>query len=217
MNRRAALAIAFIGLNLMACCCGGAGRPQIPPQQVQAKPEPVPLTADEIIARFGEPNSDETNDGTRILRYSGEAIMVKAVCEPGRPTAFFHDKTGDPLPTTNAIDRLAARETIKAIEAKEASRQAEAAKRAKEAEERRKRLAEAAEANKPIVTRENYNKLIDGISLSDAQSILGPAKEVSRAGGIQLVSWERREFLRHVIITATFENGQLKAKAIVGD
>lgn len=25
MNRRAALAIAFVGLNLMACCCGGGG------------------------------------------------------------------------------------------------------------------------------------------------------------------------------------------------
>jgi hypothetical protein len=35
MNRRAALAVAIVGLNLMACCCGGP----IPQGQNQAKPQ----------------------------------------------------------------------------------------------------------------------------------------------------------------------------------
>jgi hypothetical protein len=35
MNRRVALAISFVGLTLMACCCGGAGiQPKVPQQVV---------------------------------------------------------------------------------------------------------------------------------------------------------------------------------------
>lgn len=85
---------------------------------------------------------------------------------------------------------------------------------------RQKALDEAAklqaiEDAKPKVTRVNYNRLYDNISLAEAQGILGPAKELSSGGGFQTVSWSAGVF--GATVTATFHNGRLKSKAIIGD
>lgn len=78
------------------------------------------------------------------------------------------------------------------------------------------RLA-AIEAKLPKVSRRNYNKLYTGIGLDEAQDILGPAKENASSGGTQIVTWQSSGFLSVTIISATFQNGKLVSKAIVGD
>ena len=59
MNRRVALCIAVIGLNLMACCCGGAGRRPAPPaeQAKAADPEkPVDPPAKDVVKPGDSPD-----------------------------------------------------------------------------------------------------------------------------------------------------------------
>lgn len=103
MNRRAALAIAFIGFNLMACCCGGVDAPA----------------------------------------------------------------PGNPAPVSK-------------------------------------------------INRANYNRLANGISVEEAQQVLGPGKEDGRAGDTQIITWSSDQF-PVVIISATFRRDQLVSKNIVGD
>lgn len=38
MNRRISILVAIVGINLMACCCGGFGGNQVPRQRAVAKP-----------------------------------------------------------------------------------------------------------------------------------------------------------------------------------
>lgn len=53
MTRRIPLLVAVIGINLMACCCGGVGNtPALPQQQQVAKIEEPPAQEE---FRFGEP------------------------------------------------------------------------------------------------------------------------------------------------------------------
>lgn len=55
MNRRIALSISFIAINLMACCCGGVGPAKAPVS--------LPNSPDAFIAKFGKPDVDDnTND-----------------------------------------------------------------------------------------------------------------------------------------------------------
>lgn len=207
MIRRTSLVIAIIGFNLMACCCGGAGN-QAKPKPVAIDPEakaaedkannPLPDTPEDFLARFGKADSDKIVDGNRIIRFSGEEICVRFVFEPLEPRKWkfaksIRDDTDAPLPNADALYYLSNRDAVK-LKAKA-----------------------AAEAAKPRIRRENYNKIKNGMSIEEVEAILGFGTENARSPGFVIVTWERREALKHVIITGTFQNGQLASKAIIGD
>jgi hypothetical protein len=82
----------------------------------------------------------------------------------------------------------------------------------------------AAKSNKPIVndppqkawtpvTRENYNKIKNGMTVQQVQEILGFGKEDSRSGPFLTLSWQHA----NTIVVITFQDGQVTAKSILGD
>lgn len=106
-------------------------------------------------------------------------------------------------------------------EYEEAVSKAAEEKRKEEGAERARREAEGARKAKLAsrgVNRTNYNKIRNGMSLDEVQDILGPGKEVARAPGVLVVTWESKpEFLQQpTIISITFENNRVEAKAIIG-
>jgi hypothetical protein len=90
---------------------------------------------------------------------------------------------------------------------------AEAARVRQAAEDEAARIA-AIEAKLPKVTRANYNKLKENMTLDAVQDILGPGRENAASGGLQVVSWESGAF-PIVVITCTFQNGYLKSRSII--
>lgn len=64
------------------------------------------------------------------------------------------------------------------------------------------------------VTRVNYDRIEEGMTYEEVQEILGPGKEVSRAGDLVVVNWEGG-VLGLRVITVTFEGGRVTAKGIL--
>ena len=54
------------------------------------------------------------------------------------------------------------------------------------------------------------------MTLAEAQKILGPGKEAAQAQGIQVVTWQSDDLLSPTIISITFQNNSVQAKAING-
>ena len=108
-----------------------------------------------------------------------------------------------------------AKELFATVKNEHEAQLAAAKERREEAEREAKRLA-AIEAAKPRPSRANYNKIQNGMSLAEAQQILGPGKEAAQAPGIQVVTWQSDDLLSTTIISITFENNQVQAKAIIG-
>lgn len=182
MNRRIALSITFIAMNLMACCCGGVG-PAKGPKPAATPSSQVAWTSDKIKA---------INEKYAPIL---ERQKGRNEAEEDARIASAKKSMSDELAVVQAeIDAIAAK-----VESNLAAKKAEA------------------EAALPKVSRANYNKLRNGISLADAQAILGPGQEVSQSGGIQTVVWEQRGLLKITTISCTFHNGRLQAKAIFGD
>lgn len=98
----------------------------------------------------------------------------------------------------------------------EMARQAKIAEANRIAEEKRLAEEKAAEAKLPKVSRRNYNKIQNGMTLREVQAILGPGKEGARSGDIVIATWESGGF-SPVIISITFHGGTVESKAIIGD
>ena len=65
------------------------------------------------------------------------------------------------------------------------------------------------------VSRTNYDRVQDGMTLgAQVQDILGPGKEVSRAGDLVVMTWQGG-LLSGKVISITFENGVVTAKSIL--
>jgi hypothetical protein len=62
------------------------------------------------------------------------------------------------------------------------------------------------------INRENYNKIRDGMTYEEVKALLGPGEENASGGGVNVMSWKRG----FSVITITFENGRVAAKAQVG-
>lgn len=79
-----------------------------------------------------------------------------------------------------------------------------------EAEVARKKKEAAAEK----VTRANYNRIQDGMSLDEVQAILGPGRESASGQGVLILTWqsELTPFGANVA-TVTFQNGVVVGKA----
>ena len=64
------------------------------------------------------------------------------------------------------------------------------------------------------VSRDNYNRIKDGMTMKKVEAILGPGKEVSSAGGVTTYSWQDNEFNT---ISILFQKGKVRSKAISSD
>ena len=64
------------------------------------------------------------------------------------------------------------------------------------------------------VSRANYDRVTEGMSLAEVQDILGPGKEFTSAGDLQVLTWQRGVVFPKVI-SITFEGGRVSAKAIL--
>jgi hypothetical protein len=95
-----------------------------------------------------------------------------------------------------------------------AKKEAEAAKvREVEAAKLRKQR-EAEEAARPRVSRDTYNQVRIGMSYNDVRRIFNSnGKENSRAGNATVVTWQS-DALFPTIVTITFIDGEVFAKAI---
>ena len=214
--RRISIAIAFVGFNLMACCCAGVAPrpPAIPaaPGAAPAAPAPapevqiprLPIDYDKFAERFGKPSF--TNDGDRRRMASFDDEKVRLIFIPAGEAAWkiseiLDNETGKPISESELLQRLAKRDAEKiAADARIAAESA------------------IIEAAKPKITRANYHKIADGMTLAEAQQILGPGKEDARSGGLQIVTWQSvpAAFQQPTIITITFQNNRVKAKAVIG-
>lgn len=63
------------------------------------------------------------------------------------------------------------------------------------------------------VTRENDERIQTGMTREDVEAILGRGKEAASADGFQGVTWQGG-FLGGRVISITFEDGRVAAKAI---
>ena len=84
MNRRIALSVAFIGVNLMACCCGGFGQQAKPNEAViaeQKKPKGLSPRVAEILG----PDQTANVDAVKIKLIAG-TIGKLALGNPAKPT-----------------------------------------------------------------------------------------------------------------------------------
>lgn len=80
--------------------------------------------------------------------------------------------------------------------------------------EQDRRNAKANWQNRPRASRENYNRVVHGMTIDQVEAILGPGRENMRIGGMQTLTWS--EFLGPTI-TITFEGGCVTGKSIFGD
>ena len=64
------------------------------------------------------------------------------------------------------------------------------------------------------VSRDNYNRIKDGMTMKKVEAILGPGKEVSSSGGVTTYSWQDNEFNT---ISILFQKGKVKSKSILSD
>jgi hypothetical protein len=65
----------------------------------------------------------------------------------------------------------------------------------------------------PKISRENYNRILNNMTIEQVEAILGPGKENLRVGTTQVLHWNGG-FLGPSI-TVTFESGFVKAKSIM--
>ena len=64
------------------------------------------------------------------------------------------------------------------------------------------------------INRANYDQIKDGMTRQEVEALLGPGKEISSAGNLQVVNWESG-VINLRVITITFEDGRVTAKAIL--
>ena len=143
-------------------------------------------------------------------------------------------------PAANGLDELIAQDITKQLFAtvkkehdealarvaeEKRKAEAEAARKAEEQAKERARKAEeganerarqqAIEDAKPKPTRANYNRIRQGMTIDEVQAILGPGKESASAPGVLIATWQSDELLNTTIISITFQDGRVQAKAIV--
>ncbi len=84
------------------------------------------------------------------------------------------------------------------------------------AEQDAKISQQQAQAAKPKrgVSRANYDRIKEGMTIQEVQDILGPGKEASRAGNLRVVTWQSG-IVGLKIISITFENDRVAAKSIL--
>jgi hypothetical protein len=206
MNRRAAVLISFIGVNLMACCCAGLA-PN--PNKAQATKQestqaPLPIKADDFLKRFGKPDIDEIDGVERKLVYQKEDVVI----------AFVRAKDGGDWTVKEYRNVEATVKTQERVLAHLFDRDTDPSAQKIRDERATAKKREEEEANRPAVSRAKYNECKQGMSLKEVQEILGPGKEAAQSGGMQVVTWENNSGRRLVVISMTFQNGALKAKSI---
>jgi DNA-binding XRE family transcriptional regulator len=97
VNRRATLSIAFIGVNLMACCCGNFGQQQAKPVEqeiveakeapVKEKPKPVKeFTPEPEKPKFLLVGESTILDGIKVEILSGSVGQIELKTLAGRTT-----------------------------------------------------------------------------------------------------------------------------------
>ncbi len=209
MTRRIALAISFIAVNLMACCCGGVGnvpttKPRIPDRPMQS---PLPTKLDAFVARFGKPDEEQNKKDKKHLIYKEESFhaIFSADGDAWSLDECIESDTKKSIGEGFLLGRLWSRDT----ETK-AFRDAVTEKAVANAK---------VEASKSPVTRANYNRVTTLMQLKDVEAILGPGKEVSRSGPLMTMVW-RNDFGTCVIsmVLEGFSNGwAMRSKSIIGD
>ncbi len=164
------------------------------------------------IQKYLHHKTGEVYDADAVAKIlSARDIEQHAIDAKKKAARRAHDETTKPFRDSIA---LATKERDKAI----ASRNKIIADKEKAARDAEAARLAAIEAAKPKVTRANYGKVVQGMSLAEAQDILGPGKEAAQSGGIQVVTWQSTPGLLEqvTIISATFQNNRLVSKSIIG-
>ena len=90
------------------------------------------------------------------------------------------------------------------------------AKKERDEKVAQKQADKEAKANAPKkgVNRANYEKIQDGMTLEEVESILGKGKEDARAGNLRTMTWQGG-IVNLKVVSITFEDGRVSAKAIL--
>lgn len=71
----------------------------------------------------------------------------------------------------------------------------------------------AASSSNPV-TRANYNKIKNDMTLAEVTAILGPGTENAQVPGAYVMTWQSDSLLQPTIISITFQNDRVQSKAI---
>jgi hypothetical protein len=234
MSRRILLVIAFVGVSLMACCCAG-----VAPQKGNAEVPPPPETPEEFVGRFGKPDLDESNENddpkpktpTRRLYFKSEKVRAiftssdnQAPPRNWKLAALEADITGKAISEKEFLAVMAYRDSEK----QKIGAKIDAEKKAQEVEKQAKAMEDLKEVLRPKahqnVTRANFEKIIDGMTLFQVEEILGPGpsiKKETKEGGVLVVTWasggpaQEALLVEGVtIITVTFRKNSVESKTI---
>ncbi len=205
MTRRLSLLVAIVGLNLMACCCGGLPGAKTKTEAASPAPSSPPEALDKFVERFGKPDSDDTEGDTRTLVYKPEKLKaVYVAADKEKPPKAWKIKeylstfSGDKIDNQAVLVWMRERDP----EQKAARDAAIAAAKAK-----------ADEDAKPAVTRAKYNEVKVGMTVDEVQAILGPGKENASGPGVLIATWQSGG-INNTVISVTFQNGRVQSKAI---
>jgi hypothetical protein len=216
MNRqtRIAIIVALITPFSMGCfcCCGGCGVDQ----QKENLTEADKLYAagnhgaaaakyKSVYTSFWTSSSDKEKILPRIVEYETKAGNIEEA------KTWMKRGLEDQLKVE--YKDPAAKELFAAAKKEHDAAKAEAARKAEEERKERARR-QAIEDAKPKPTRANYNKIQPGMTIEEVQAILGPGRESASAPGVLVATWKSDDFLLPTIISITFENGRVAAKAI---
>ncbi len=119
-------------------------------------------------------------------------------------------------------DRIA-REAREAEEEKERAieeEKKEAERKIADAEWEKRRAAERAEEerlNRPGLTMHNFNRIKTGMKLKEVQAILGPGGKLTTSMKVgwseaEVYDWERHYGSKYILVSITFDDGEVTSK-----
>lgn len=243
MSRRIALSIAFIGFNLMACCCGGG--PAVIDQTKRLPGAPILFTD-----RFGAADVEDSTERdkprplvlTHWLIYNKEKVKVISIPADDHkgnrvPVLDWKIKqyqdptTNTVLSDTEVLSRMAARDrenkqTTKA-EPPKTTTPKENEPTTKEPE-KKPDVEKKPEPEKPkeVVTRDptnkrvtqaNFAKIQKGWTAADVAELLGTADKRTPLAGSVVMVWSNGALPEPTVITITLKNNRVDSKTIIGE
>lgn len=93
---------------------------------------------------------------------------------------------------------------------KQVDAQARVEQRKMEVEERKSQKQPKSDSRK--VTRANYDKIQEGMTLLEVEELLGPGKEAASAGNLKIITWQSG-IIGLKLISITFEDNRVAAKS----
>jgi hypothetical protein len=202
-----------IPFGLLGLCCGGCltlgliGSASAQKALEEADRQYAAGKKDEAVAAYKQ-HFGSAKDKPEVLRRIVEHELEKGHTEEARDWVGRGVKQGVAVTYESAAARDLLARAQEERDAKAALAQAEREAKRQARKERKK------EKPRGRVTRENYDRVRDGMTLAEVEALLGPGKEGASAGNVRVLTWQGG-FLGRRIISISFQDDKVVGKAIV--